>query len=73
MLLPKIIRLCDKNLKIANVKSRNDFIEKAILFYVGYLSSDNNVYLNDLLVKTLDSKLSLLEDKISQTGMATLF
>lgn len=67
MLLPKTIKLCDNNLYLANTKSRNDFIEKAILFYVGYLQSQNNEYLNNSFNKTLDSKLSLLEDKISQT------
>lgn len=67
MLLPKTIKMCDDNLKLANVKSRNDFIEKAILFYVSYLNSSNNEYINDILDKTLDSKFSLLEDRISQT------
>lgn len=67
MLLPKTIIMCDDNLKLANVKSRNDFIEKAILFYVSYLNSSNNEYINDILDKTLDSKFSLLEERISQT------
>lgn len=66
MLLPKTIIMCDDNLKLANVKSRNDFIEKSILFYVGYLQSQNNEYINDSLDKTLESKLTLLEDKLTQ-------
>ena len=67
MMLPTIIKLCDSNLKIAGVKSRNDFIEKAILFYVDYLKSGDNVYLNDVLSKTLSSNISILEDEISKT------
>lgn len=67
MLYPQIIKLCDDNINLAEAKSRNDFIEKAILFYVGYLNSKNNEFFNDILDKTLESKLSLLEDKISKT------
>ena len=67
MLSPRIIKLCDDNLKLANTNSRNDFIEKAILFYVGYLNSNNNEYLNDVISKTLSSNISILEDRINKT------
>ena len=66
LLYSHIIKLCDVNLELANVSSRNDFIEKAILFYVSYLHSDNNVYLNDVLDKTIASNIYILEDKISK-------
>ena len=66
MLYPEIIELCDKNLKTSNVSSRNDFIEKAILFYVSYLHSNNNDYLNDILDKIIVPNISILEDRISK-------
>lgn len=66
MLLPNVIKLCDENLKTANVSSRNDFIEKAILFYVSYLHSNNNDYLNDILDKILESNISILEENINK-------
>ena len=67
MLTRKIINLCDKNIDNANVKSRNDFIENAILFYVSYLNSENNQYLDDVLHKTIKSNIELLEDEIRKT------
>lgn len=66
MLFPKIINLCDKNLHLASVKSRNDFIEKAIIHYVGYLHKDDNSnYLNQKIDETLNFKLDLLEEQFS--------
>lgn len=66
MLYPNIIRLCDDNKYYANVKSRNDFIEKAILHYVGYLHRDNNTnYLNKVIDETLNNKINLLEEQLS--------
>ncbi len=62
----KIIDLCDNNLQNANVQSRNDFIEKAILFYVSYLNNQKNEYLNEVLSKTLNSNISIIEDRISK-------
>lgn len=68
MMLPHIIKLCDDNLKLANVSSRNDFIEEAIKFYVGFLNSKDNInYLNEVLENTLSDKISLLEQDLSKT------
>ena len=41
-LVPSAIELCDKNLRLAHVRSRNDFVEKAIEFYSGYLNAGSN-------------------------------
>lgn len=39
-----------------NCGSRSEFIEKAIIFYIGYLSSnDNSQYLPNILTSTLKS------------------
>ena len=63
---PKTIKLCDNNLDRANVKSRNDFIEKSVEFYVGYLHKDNNIdYLNKVIDQTLKYKLDILEEQLS--------
>lgn len=66
MLHRSIIDLCDNNLVKSNSNSRNHFVEKSILFYVDYLKSKNNVYLHDALDKSLESKLNLLEDRVTQ-------
>ena len=53
MLTPNIIQLCDDNLENAKCKSRNDFIEDAIMFYTGYLRKDNNIQYNSQTIESL--------------------
>ena len=66
MLSRKTIKLCDENLVNANVKSRNDFIGKAIEFYVGYLQrNDNTHYTNRIIDETINNRIDLLEDHLS--------
>lgn len=66
MLYPKTIKLCDNNITKANVSSRNDFIEKAINFYVGFLNTQENIeFINEVIDYTITSKLNLFEESIS--------
>ncbi|MDE8125353.1 hypothetical protein PT052_08700 [Erysipelothrix rhusiopathiae] len=66
MMSPKIIKLCDKNLELANVRSRNDFIEDSVKFYVDYLHKDDNIgYLNTIVDETIQNKINLLEEQLS--------
>ena len=53
MLTANIIQLCDDNLEIAKCKSRNDFIEDAIMFYAGYLHKDDNIQYNSQTIESL--------------------
>ena len=53
-LRPSIIRRMDAWLEEANCRSRSEFIEKAVRFYMGYLGTeDTSEYLSDALVATL--------------------
>lgn len=46
----------NKNYKEDDCKTKSEFIEKAIIFYTGYLSTQNNEkYLPNILVSTLKS------------------
>ncbi len=66
MLYPDILNLCDINKTKANAQSRNDFIEKSILHYVGYLHKDDNTnYLNKVIDETLKYKIDLLKEQLS--------
>ena len=48
--------LAEKKKKKDNCDSRSEFIEKAILFYTGYLSTeDNKTYLPNIVTSTLKS------------------
>ena len=66
MLYPKTIKLCDNNITKANATSRNDFIEKAINFYVGYLNTQDNIeFVNEVINHTIESKINILEESLS--------
>ena len=53
-LRPSVIRRMDAWLEEANCRSRSEFIEKAVRFYMGYLGTeDTSEYLSDALVATL--------------------
>lgn len=47
--------------------SRSEFIEKAILFYVGYLTaSDGNDYLPNVIISTVKGSLDSLESRLAR-------
>lgn len=50
-----------------NCSSRSEFIEKAIIFYVGYLSSnDNSQYLPNVVTSTLKSIVTESDNRMSR-------
>ena len=56
---PSTLELVDKLMADDNCGSRSEFIEKAILFYVGYLSSNaSKNYLPNVVISTLKSIVS---------------
>ena len=58
-LRPSTIRRMDGWLETANCKSRSEFIEKSLHFYMGYLGAeDASEYLSDALTATLRGIMS---------------
>ena len=58
-LKPDIVRRMDSWLEEDNCKSRGEFAEKALRFYMGYLSTeDTSAYLSRALVDTLRGMLA---------------
>ena len=56
-----------KNYKADNCKSPSEFIEKAILFYCGYLQSEYaGDFLPKILGETLEAILSMFGDRIGK-------
>ena len=56
-LTPGVIRRMDGWLEEDNCKTRSEFIEKALRFYMGYLAAeDTSEYLSRALVDTLRGK-----------------
>ena len=53
-LRPSVIRRMDAWMEEANCRSRSEFIEKAVRFYMGYLGTEDTCeYLSDALVAAL--------------------
>lgn len=76
-LRPSTIRLMDRLYEDDNCKSRSEFIEKAVRFYAGYLSTQNaREYLPNVVISTLKSiaelnaKLVMLEQLRSKGYLA---
>lgn len=54
LIQPETLKRVDNWLEESNCKSRNEFMEKALRFYMGYLGTeDTTEYLSDALVATL--------------------
>lgn len=67
MMFPEIIKLCDDNLELANTKSRNDFIEEAIKFYVSYLNTKhNNLFISESVESVLQNSIQMTEERLSK-------
>ena len=58
------LELTKKHYKADNCSSQSEFIEKAIVFYAGYLSAeDNRAYLPSMIVSTLKGIVAESENK----------
>ena len=64
-LTPGVIRRMDGWLEEDNCKTRSEFIEKALRFYMGYLATeDTSEYLSRALVDTLRGTLADNENRL---------
>ncbi len=65
-LYPETIERMDAILKSDNAKSRSEFIEKALQFYMGYLTSENATeYFSKVLVSAMQGLLRETENRNS--------
>ena len=59
-------QMVEKNYKDAGCRSRSDFIEKAIVFYCGYLTAtDYREYLPNIIVSTMKGNLDSFENRMA--------
>lgn len=64
---PSVLELCDKNLGLAEVKSRNDFVEKAIRFYAGYLNAETNPdFFDKIFIGRAEKEIKKTGNKLSR-------
>lgn len=55
-----------KNFEADNCKSPSEFIEKAIIFYCGYLASEEyKQYLPNVIISTMQGSLDSFEDRMA--------
>ncbi len=63
---PETLKKVEKNYRDDDCKSRSEFIEKAILFYAGYLTAnDYRGYFPNVIVSTLKGSLDSLENRMA--------
>ena len=64
---PSTLDLAKSLYRSDNCASQSEFIEKAILFYAGYLSAENNgAYLPNVVTSTLKSIVAESDNKINR-------
>ncbi len=63
---PSVKEKVESNYEKENCKSPSAFIEKAILFYCGYLTAENySEYFPDVIVSTIKATLDLFENRMA--------
>lgn len=64
----EIIALCDRDLELADVSSRNKFVEQAVKFYDAYLHRDNiNEMLTPAFASVVAERLDTTEHRVSSS------
>ena len=70
-LYPSTLEVIDRAMKIANCKSRSEYLEKAALFYAGYVSGqDATAYLPPALASVLRGTVQDTENRICRLLLA---
>lgn len=60
-------RLCQSGIALDDCRSRNEFVEKAIRYYSGYLSAEKNkTVMGDLIQKLVETSIKSSEKRLSQ-------
>ena len=64
---PKIERKIEKHYEADNCKSPSEFIEKAVLFYIGYLSQQDNInYISPMITETVKAQINGTEQRLAR-------
>lgn len=67
---PETLAKVEKQYRDDDCRSRSEFIEKAILFYAGYLAADNcRDYIPNVIVSTVKGSLDSLKTKVGEPAV----
>ena len=73
-LRPSVISRMDGWLKADNCRSRNEFVEKALRFYMGYLGSeDNTAYLSQAILTAIQGTLDDNNNRLCRRSRNSCF
>ncbi len=65
-LYQETVNSIDQNLQRANCRSRNEFTEKALWFYIGYLNKEDDAeYISKALQSVITGTVQVSEDRIA--------
>ncbi len=57
----------NRNFKADNCKSPSEFIEKAVKFYIGYISEEENVnYISPMITETVKAQIKGTEQRLAR-------
>ena len=61
------LKKCNEGMDITNCKVRNEFIEKAIEFYSGYVSAEvHSEFLSDVITESMEGIAKALENRFGR-------
>lgn len=64
---PETLKNVEVHYKNDNCRSQSQFIEKAIKFYIGYLSEEDNInYLSPMITETVKAQIKGTEQRLSR-------
>ncbi len=69
---PQTMRDVDSHYKGDNCKSKSEFIEKAVKFYLGYLNEESNIsYISPMITETVKSQIKGTEQRLARLMFKT--
>lgn len=64
---PSIEEKINQNFRADNCKSPSEFIEKAVKFYLGYLSEEENInYISPMITETVKAQIKGTEQRLAR-------
>lgn len=64
---PSIEEKINQNFRADNCKSPSEFIEKAVKFYIGYISEEENInYISPMITETVKAQIKGTEQRLAR-------
>ena len=64
---PETIKKIEQEYREDNCSSKTEFIEKAVKFYIGYLSEEDNInYLSPMITETVKAQIKGTEQRLAR-------